>query len=60
MSEEERKLSGRNINLENVGKILRTSVSDRRETDRREFVVDLLMDWKPVKCTQKWRNMIKF
>ena len=42
-------LSGRNINLENASKVLRTSASDTRETDEREFVVDLLMDWRPVK-----------
>ena len=48
------KLSERNINLENVGKVLWTGVSDRRKTDGGEFVVDSLMDWKPMKCTQKW------
>ena len=40
----EMKLSGRNLNLENDGKVLRTSVSDRRKTDGRQFVVDSLMD----------------
>ena len=39
------KLSGRKVNLENVNKVLRTSASDRRETDGREFVVDFLMDY---------------
>ena len=39
------KLSGRNINLENVSKVLRTGVSDKRRTDGREFVVDFLMDY---------------
>ena len=53
-------LSGRNINLANVGKVLRTSASDKRKTDGREFVVDSLMDWKPVKCMQTWGNMVKF
>ena len=38
-------LSGRKVNLENVSKVLRTSASDRRETDGREFVVDFLMDY---------------
>ena len=54
------KLSGRNINPKNVGEVLRTGASDRRKTDGREFVVDSLMDWKPVKCMQKWGNMVKF
>ena len=51
---------GRNINLENVGEVLRTGASDRRKIDGREFVVDKLMDWKPVKCMQKWGNLVKF
>ena len=42
------KLSGRNINLENVGQVLRTGAGDRSKTDGREFVVDSLKDWKPV------------
>ena len=54
------KLSGRNINLENVSKVLRTGVSDKRRTDGREFVVDSLINWRPEKCIQKWRNMVKF
>ena len=54
------KLSARHTNLENVGKVLRTGASDRRKTEGREFVVDSLMDWKPVKCMQKWGNMVKF
>ena len=48
------KLSGRNINLENIGKVLRIGASDRRRTDGRKFVVYSLMDWKPAKCVQKW------
>ena len=47
------KLSGRNINLENVNKVLRTGASDIRKTDRREFVVDSLM------YMLKWGNMVK-
>ena len=54
------KLSGRNINLEDVGKVLRTSASDRRETDGREYVVDSLVDWKPVTCIQMWGNLVKY
>ena len=54
------KLTGRNIHFENVGKVLKTGASDRRKTDGREFVADSLMDWKPVKCIQKWGNMVKF
>ena len=53
-------LSGRNFNLENVGKILRTGANDRRKTDGRKFVVDSLMDLRPVKCMKKWGNMVKF
>ena len=53
-------LSGRNINLENVGKVLRTSASDRRKPDGREFVVDSLMDWKPAKSMLKWRKWSSF
>ena len=45
-------LSGRNINLENVGKLLRTSASYKRE--RRQFAVDSVTDWKPVKCRHMW------
>ena len=45
----ETKLLGKNVNLENVGKVLRTNATDRRETDGREFIVDSLMDWKPVR-----------
>ena len=47
------KLSGRNINLENVNKVLRTGASDIRKTDGREFVVDSLM------YMLKWGNMVK-
>ena len=54
------KLSRRNINLQNVGKALRTGASDRRKPDGRERVVDSLMDWKPMKCMQKWGNMVRF
>ena len=53
-------LSGRNINLANVGKVLRTSASDRRKPDGREFVVDSLMDWKPAKSMLKWRKWSSF
>ena len=53
-------MSGRKINLENVGKVLRTSARNRRKTDGRECIVDSLMDLKPVKCMQKWENMVKF
>ena len=35
---------GRNINLENVGRVLKIGASDRRKTDGRQFVVDSLMD----------------
>ena len=45
---------GRTINAENVGEILRTYASDRRETEGRKFAVDSLMDWKPVECMHKW------
>ena len=44
------KLSGRNINLESPGKVLRTDASNRRKADGRMFVVDSLMGWKLVKC----------
>ena len=54
------KLSGRYVNLENVGKVLRTGPGDRRKTDRKEIVTDSLMDWKPVKGMQKWENMLQF
>ena len=47
------KLSGGNINLENVNKVMRTSASDIRKTDGREFVVDSLM------YMLKWGNMVK-
>ena len=40
---------GKNTNLENVGKVPRTGASDRRKIDGTEFVVDSLVDWKPVK-----------
>ena len=54
------KLLGKNTNLENVGKVPRTGASDRRKTDGREFVVESLMGWKPVKCMQKCGNMVQF
>ena len=38
------KLLGRNINLENVGRVLKIGASDRRKTDGREFVLDSLMN----------------
>ena len=50
---------GRNINLENVGKVLMTGASDRRKAAGRDFVVDSFMDWKPVKCMQMCRNIVK-
>ena len=53
------KLLGGYINLKNVGTGLRTSASDRRKADGGEFATDSLMDWKPVKCMQKWANMVK-
>ena len=40
-------LSGRNMNLENVDKVLRICASNRREADGGESVVDLLIGRKP-------------
>lgn len=37
-------MSERNVNLENVGRALRTGDSDRRETDGREFLVHTLLE----------------
>ena len=49
LSEEEMtKLSGRNTYLEDVSKVLRTLLSNRKETDGGTFVVDSLRDWKPM------------
>lgn len=46
-------MSGGNINRKGVSRAVRTRASNRRETGGRKFVVDSLIDWKPVEHMQK-------
>ena len=46
-------LSERTINPENVGMVLRPTPVTEKGTRGKDFVVDSLMDWKPVKNQQK-------
>ena len=56
----ETKLLEKNINLEDISKVLRACASNKRETDRGTFVADSLTDWKPVERMQKRRNTLVF
>lgn len=53
VAKEGMELSGGNINHKGVSRTVRTKASNRRETGGRKFVVDSLIDWKPVEHMQK-------
>ena len=57
----ETELSGRNINTEDVSKVLGTRLSQLQKRNRwKKLVVDSLTDWQPVECMLKQRNMLMF
>ena len=57
----ETELSGRNINTEDVSKVLGTRLSQSQKGNRwKKLVVDSSTDWQPVECMLKQRNMFMF
>ena len=57
----ETELSGRNINTEDVSKVLGTRLSQSQKRNRwKKLVVDSSTDWQPVVCMLKQRNMLMF
>ena len=57
----ETELSGRNINTEDVSKVLETRLSQSQKRNRwKKLAVDSLTDWQPVECMLKERNMLRF
>ena len=54
-------LSGRNINTEDVSKVLETRLSQSQKRNRwKKLVVNSSTDWQPVECMLKQRNMLMF
>ena len=57
----ETELLGRNINTEDVSKVLGTRLSQSQKGNRwKKLVVDSLTDWETVVCMLKQRNMLMF
>ena len=57
----ETELSGRNINTEDVSKVLGTRLSQSQKGNRwKKLVVDSSTDWQPVECMLKQRNRLMF
>ena len=57
----ETELLGRNINTEDVSKVLETRLSQSQKRNRwKKLVVNSSTDWQPVECMLKQRNMLMF